>query len=321
MSADVLLEVFPAPLVGPLGQEVELLSDAPFTTLEEVEPRLLAEAEILVTSWGAAQVDSGFVAAAPRLRAVFHAAGSVKGFLHEAAWEAGIRVSSGARIGAMPVVEYTMAMIALASHRVLPLASAYRREGFPPVRGRRGRADLTVGVVGASLIGSEVIRRLVADGWGVAAYDPVAGPEGLTRLGAVPLELDELCRRSDILTLHAPSIPETRWMIDDRRLGLLRDGATLINSARGSLVEQSALERHCAAGRIDAVLDVTDPEPLPADSALLRLPNVFVSPHAAGIQGSEIARLGEFVLEEIRRYRLGDPLRGEVSHQVLSTLA
>ena len=90
------------------------------------------------------------------------------------------------------------------------------------------------------------------------------------------VELDELFARADIVTLHAPSIPETRHMVGAAQLRLLRDGALLVNTARGSLIDQEALVREAAGGRIRVALDVTTPEPLPGDSPLRRMPNVIV---------------------------------------------
>ncbi|MCF6476980.1 hydroxyacid dehydrogenase, partial [Nonomuraea sp. MG754425] len=119
----------------------------------------------------------------------------------------------------------------------------------------------------------------------VLLSDPYAGEEEAARLGARTVPLDELCRAADLVTVHAPELPETRGLLDGRRLALLRDGAVLINTARGALIDTDALVRHCAAGRISAVLDVTDPEPLPAGHALLGLPNVLVTPHISGARG------------------------------------
>ena len=189
------------------------------------------------------------------------------------------------------------------------------------MRGRRGRFGLRIGVVGASAIGRGVIQRLVADGWDVAVYDPVVDPAVVRAMGARQLELDELCAHSDILTLHAPSLPGTRGMIDARRLALLPDGATLINTARGALLDHDALRAECLSGRLDAVLDVTEPEPLAPGDILLSLPNVVCTPHAAGVQGSEIGEMGAFILDEVQRYRAGQPLTGAVDPGLLPTLA
>jgi phosphoglycerate dehydrogenase-like enzyme len=89
---------------------------------------------------------------------------------------------------------------------------------------------------------------------------------------------------------------------------LLRDGSVLINTARGRIIDAAALEKECRSGRIDAVLDVTDPEPLPPDSPLLELPNVFLTPHLAGAVGNEVARLGELAVGELERFAAGAPL-------------
>lgn len=321
MWEDVVPEVFPASLREELHRTVELLDERPLQSLQDAPARHLERAEVLITSWGAVCVDAAVLARAPKLRGVFHAAGSIKSVVGDAAWRAGLDVTSAVQVGAGPVIDYTVAMVTLSAHRALPLARAYSRSGFPSVRGRRGRYGLKIGVVGASAIGRGVIERLIADGWDVAVYDPVVDPALIRAMGAGQVELDELCRESDILTLHAPSLPDTWRMIDARRLALLPDGATLINTARGALVDHDALRAECVSGRLDAVLDVTDPEPLANDDVLLRLPNVICTPHAAGVQGSEIGAMGAFVLDEVRRYAAGEPLRGAVDPGLLPTLA
>ncbi|MBC9713143.1 hypothetical protein H9Y04_11235 [Streptomyces sp. TRM66268-LWL] len=135
------------------------------------------------------------------------------------------------------------------------------------------------------------------------------------------VELDELLRRSDVVTVHAPAPPETRHLLDERRLGLLRDGAILVNTSRGQLIDTEALVRHCASGRLKAVLDVTDPEPLPAGHPLFSLPNVLVTPHIAGALGNEISCLGAFAVAEIERIAAGRPLIGQVELSELTHLA
>ncbi|NEE43366.1 hydroxyacid dehydrogenase, partial [Streptomyces sp. SID8455] len=86
----------------------------------------------------------------------------------------------------------------------------------------------------------------------------------------------------DVVSIHAPELPQTRHLFDAGRLALMRDGATLVNTARGSLVDTDALVKELVSGRIDAVLDHTEPEVLPVDSPLYDLPNVLLTPHIAG---------------------------------------
>jgi phosphoglycerate dehydrogenase-like enzyme len=141
----------------------------------------------------------------------------------------------------------------------------------------------------------------------VVVADPYLTDEGAAALGVARVELDELLATSDVVSLHAPSLPETDGMIGAAELARMMDGATLVNTARGSLVDHDALVAELRAGRLTAVLDVTEPEPLPADHPLLHLPTCVVTPHLAGSQGTELARQAELVIEEIRRFAAGEP--------------
>jgi phosphoglycerate dehydrogenase-like enzyme len=166
-----------------------------------------------------------------------------------------------------------------------------------------------------------VAERLRGFDLEVLISDPYLTADEARALGTELVDNDTLFRRSDILSVHAPLLPETIGLVDARLLGLLRDGSVLINTARGKIIDSEALVRECASGRIDAVLDVTDPEPLPPDSPLLDLPNVFVTPHVAGAVGNEIARLGELAVSELERLAAGQPLLHAVSATDLGRLA
>jgi phosphoglycerate dehydrogenase-like enzyme len=168
-------------------------------------------------------------------------------------------------------------------------------------------------VVGASRIGRLVLEHLRRFDFARLVYDPFLSDADAAALGAEKVELDELLRRSDVVTLHAPSVPATQGMIDARRLALLRDGAVLVNTARGALVDGAALAAELASGRIDAVIDTTEPEILPADSPLYDLPNVFLTPHIAGAMGTETQRMATLALDEIERLTKGEPLVHEVT--------
>jgi phosphoglycerate dehydrogenase-like enzyme len=110
-------------------------------------------------------------------------------------------------------------------------------------------------------------------------------------------------------------------MIGSDQLALMPDGATLINTARGSLVDTAALEIECASGRLDAMLDVTDPEPLPAASVLYDLPNVMITPHIAGSIDTETRRMSGRALEELRRYADGLPPEQAVTATDMNVMA
>jgi phosphoglycerate dehydrogenase-like enzyme len=142
-------------------------------------------------------------------------------------------------------------------------------------------AQLT-GVSGAGRVGREVIRLFRAFGWRVLVAHPYLEPTAADKLGAELINLEELFQRADVVSLHAPLLPETRGVIGVDKLASLRDGALLINTGRGALVDEAALLAELSSGRIRAALDVFTEEPLPPDSALRALAGVVLSPHVAG---------------------------------------
>lgn len=283
---------------------------------EDAVRRRLAVAEVLFTGWGCPPLDADALELMPELRAVVHAAGSVKHHVTEACWERGLLVSSAAAANALPVAEYTLAAILFANKRVLDSAHAYRaaRGHVDPLRRYPavGNYRRTVGLVGASLIGRRVLELLRPFDLRVLVHDPYADPAELAALGAEAVALDELLTRSDVVSLHAPELPRTRRMLDAPRLALMPDGATLVNTARGSLVDTAALTEELVSGRLHAVLDHTEPEVLPADSPLYDLPNVLLTPHVAGALGGELDRLAASAVEELGRYAQGFAFRHPV---------
>ncbi|HTV74879.1 MAG TPA: hydroxyacid dehydrogenase [Candidatus Acidoferrales bacterium] len=293
------------------------------------EPRVadeLAQIEILITGWGAPAVDRAILAAAPHLALIAHLAGSVKGLVDPAAWDRGILVTSAAAANAEPVAEFTLGAILLFNKRALQLRDLYRevRRSVKVERHRMpgiGNYRKTIGIIGASAIGRRVIELLAPFSFQVLLYDPYVGAEEAERLGVRIVELDTLVAESDVVSIHAPATPQTHHMIDQRRLRLMRDHAILINTARGSLVDQEALVEELRTGRIEALLDVTDPEPLPPDSPLYDLRNVFLTPHIAGSIGTEAHRLTESILREIERFVAGEPLAHPVRGELLERLA
>lgn len=320
----LVADIFPDDLLARLDAVVDL---DPTVVLTDVDAGrdLLRTADILLTGWGCPRLDAAALADAPNLRAAIHAAGSVKHHATPELFAAGVTVSSAAEVNVRPVAEYTVAAIVLAAKRTVQRAAAYRdgsgRPGEYPTGEDSGLYGNTIGVVGASRIGRVVLRMLAGYDVDCLVYDPYLTEDDARELGAEPVDLDTLCRRSDIVTLHAPDLPETYRMVDARRIGMLRDGAILINTARGALVDTEALVPHCVTGRIDAVLDVTDPEPLPAGHPLLELDNVLVTPHLAGNRGRELRRFGEFAVSEVERLVSGQPLRGRVDPADLARMA
>ncbi|MFF5138719.1 hydroxyacid dehydrogenase [Streptomyces sp. NPDC013157] len=325
MTAQNVPHIFPPEVLARLRECVEI--DPTLVVHDFADPRVretLARTEVLVTGWGCPVLDTAALDAAPKLRAVLHAAGSVKGFTTPEVWRRGIVVSSAAAANALPVAEYTLAMILLAGKDVFAFRDLLRtRRTFPygDIVPGIGNFHRRVGIVGASRIGRRLVELLRPYDLSVTLADPYVDETEAARLGVPLLLLDDLLRTSDIVSVHAPQTPETRHLLGARELGLMPDGSVLINTARGSLLDHDALIAELRTGRLTAILDVTDPEPLPADSPLFDLPNAFLTPHLAGSQGNEVARLGLTVVEEAGRLLTGVGLLHTVDQSALERAA
>jgi phosphoglycerate dehydrogenase-like enzyme len=250
----------------------------------------------------------------------------VKTLVDRAAFARGIAVTNAVAANAVPVAEFTFAAIVMAGKRVLHFRDAFRADRTRAssealMDEPLGNYRRTIGIIGASTIGRRVIsllanldcRILLHDPF-VAAHDPVARSVEL-------VSLDEVMSRSDIVSIHAPLLPSTRGMLGARQFAAMRDGATLINTARGALVDEAALIAELTTGRISAVIDVTDPEIPDAASPLFDLPNVLLTPHIAGAVGTERSRLGRLVADEVERFVAGEPLIHAVDPYLLDRLA
>ncbi|MFB6818082.1 hydroxyacid dehydrogenase [Streptomyces sp. NPDC056347] len=286
---------------------------------------VLAEAEVLITGWGCPPIDAAALASAPRLRAVVHTAGSVRGHITEACWERGIEVSSAAAANALPVAEYTVAMILLSGKRVLERSHDYRtlrrRDDWLEAPGHIGNYGRTVGILSASMIGRRVVELLRPYDLTVLLHDPYVSGAEAAELGVRSVGLAELFERSDVVSVHAPLLPATRGLVSRELLTSMRQDAVLVNTARGAVVDQDALVDVLRQERIRAVLDVTDPDELPAAHPLWECPGALITPHLAGSQGNELRRLVDLAAAETGRWAAGDGFAHPVRRERLAFLA
>jgi phosphoglycerate dehydrogenase-like enzyme len=260
---------------------------------------------------------------APNLKLVAHLGATVKYLIQPEIWQRGVAVTSAVEAVAHPVVEFTMAAIVFAGKQVLQQAQKYRQKsqtGLEPSRIDVGLMNQCIGIIGASRVGLPVIDRLRQLDVEVLVYDPYFSQQHAAALGAEKTTLKDLLCRSDVISLHAPITEDTKSMIDDDALSLIRDGATLINTARGVLIDEPALIKHLETGRFSAMLDVTHPEPPAPDSPLYTLPNVLLTPHIAGPIGSERQRMVDAIVSDIERYTYGKPLLGQVDLSAIGRL-
>ncbi|MFJ6181976.1 hydroxyacid dehydrogenase [Streptomyces sp. NPDC092295] len=285
----------------------------------------LADVEILVTGWGCPPLDQAVLDLAPRLRAVAHTAGTIRGHITEACWERGIEVSSAAAANALPVAEYTVAMILLSGKRALERARDYRgardRDDWLGMDGAVGNYGRTVGILSASLIGRRVIELLRPYDFRVLLHDPYVSDEEAAALGVRPVGLGELFAHSDTVSVHTPLLPATRGLVSRELLTSMRPDGVLINTARGAVVDQDALTDVLGEKLIRAVLDVTEPETLPPDHPLWTCENALITPHLAGSQGNETRRLADLAVGEVERWAAGDGFAHPVRRERLAFLA
>lgn len=286
---------------------------------------LLSDADVVLTGTGTAMFDDDVLDLAPKLKAIIHAAGTVRPIVNETIYDRGIRISSQAGANALPVAEYTLAMILLELKGVPVTEHIYREAraaiDVDEVLARHGNYGRTVGIISASNIGRRVLELLRPFDVDVLIFDPFLGEEGAAELGATKASLEELMASSDVVSVHAPLLPETTRMIGVSELALLRDGTVLINTARGAVLDQDALIAELMTGRIRAVIDVTDPEVPGADSPMWDMPNLVLTPHVAGSRGLELHRIGQRAVEEVERLWCGEDLHYEVTRERYRTNA
>lgn len=321
MRRGLVTQLFAPEQFAALGALLDF-GDRPVT--QSLDDPRLRTVHTLITGWGCPWIGPEELARMPALRAIHHAAGTVKEHLDPEVWHRGIRVTTAAAANAIPVAEYTLAMILLEGKGVAAAAAAHRRDpagDLTPQFERIGNHRRRIGVLGASKIGRRVIALLRGFDVDVAVSDPYLRDDDPIREHARVVELDELFASSDIVSIHAPLLPETVGLVSRRLLGLMPDGATLINTARGPIVDHAALVDEIRAERLRAVLDVTDPEPLPAGHVLLESPSVIVTPHIAGALGNELRRLGESVVGEAQRAARGEDAVHAVSLGELAAMA
>ena len=287
------------------------------------QPDLLGQADVIFSGWGAPVMDADFLAAAPRLRAVFYGAGSIRGFVTEAFWKRGIVVTSAYAANAIPVVEFTMAVIVLSLKHVWQLAAAMKARNYAArSQPAPGAYRSIVGVVSLGMIGRQVCERLRTHDVQVLAYDPFATAAQAAALNVELCSLDDIFRRADVVTLHTPWLKETEGLITGAHFAAMKPGATFINSARGAVVRETELiEVLARRPDLQAVLDVTWPEPPVPDSPLYSLPNVMLTPHIAGSMGNECRRMGHYMFEELRRYLAGQPMQWQITRELAAKLA
>lgn len=309
-------------------KDIESLVDiiAPHQTPDDIKknPKILTDVELIFSGWGGPEVDEEFLAAASNLEMVFYGAGSIKGIVTQAFWDKGIRIISAYAANGIPVAEYTLSQILFSLKRGWHFALSIKEQGKYPSKkeGIFGAYGTTVGIISLGMIGRYVCNLLKPFDLEIIAYDPYAKENLAKELGVELCQLGEIFERADVVSLHTPWLPETEGMIRGRHFKSMKRYATFINTARGAVVnEKEMIEVLKERTDLQAVLDVTWPEPPEAGSPLYTLPNVILTPHIAGSMGKECNRMGRYMVEELERYLKGEKLNWEISQEQASIMA
>ncbi len=320
-------DVYSAPVLDALAVEAGLDTSAVLSA-DDLRAGRAADADALFSTWGmpALSVDE-IRRALPRLGAVYYAAGSVQAFARPFL-ECGVRVFSAWGANAVPVVEFTVAQIILANKGFHPCAALCRNRvghdaAFRRFQGYPGNYGCRVGILGAGMIGREVVRRLVR-GYrlDVLIYDPFYSEERAREDGARKASLEDIFSTCQTISNHIANLPATVGMLRYEHFSRMLPNATFLNTGRGAQVVEPDLVRALREepGRT-AILDVTFPEPPAAGSPLYALPNVVLTPHIAGSAGDEVHRMAEYMLDEFRRVSAGAASLYEVTPRMLDTMA
>jgi D-3-phosphoglycerate dehydrogenase len=294
-------------ILQPLGVNLVAHKSIP-STAELVE--LVGDADHVLTQF--APVTAAVIAAMRKAQLIVRYGVGVDNVDLEAARARSIPVCNVPDYCMDEVADHTLALLLATTRQVVANSNQVRRGAWKlavPLGAMKALCDLTVGVVGFGRIGREVAGRLRGFKCRVLVYDPVVAAAAIRALGCEPVAFEQLLGQSDVLTLHCPSTPQTRGMLRADTISRMKRGAILINVSRGDLVESAALVDALEHGHLAAAgLDVFDPEPIPADSPLLRMDNVVVSSHVASASVKAAHKLRATAAGIIARAIRGEPL-------------
>jgi D-3-phosphoglycerate dehydrogenase len=299
-------------ILEPLGVAVESRQCRTEVDLLAAVP----DADYVITQF--APVNGRVIAAMQRARVIVRYGIGVDNVDLEAAREKNIPVCNVPAYCIDEVADQTLAFI-LATTRLVVGNNTNVHSGRWSLAGTvdkmKALRDLTVGVVGFGRIGREVIQRLVPFKCAIRVLDPLISPADISAAGAAAADsIDALLPECDVVTLHCPSTPQTRRIINKNSLAKIRPGAILINVGRGDLVETAALVESLGSGRLSAAaLDVCDPEPIPAGHPLLGMPNVILASHIASCSLKATRTLRETVANIVAAAVRGEPVPNVVN--------
>jgi phosphoglycerate dehydrogenase-like enzyme len=329
LSDSYFEKIYPPYIRAQLAQHVHFIDSKHHDTSILNNLHLLQDVQVIFSGWGVPRIDDHFLQAAPKLQAVFHGAGSIRGFVTDDFWARNILVTSAYGANAIPVAQFTLSQIIFSLKKGWSFMQLMKSGQLSNIENAKanfivpGLNKSVVGLISLGMIGRTVCQLLQSFDLKVIAYDPYVTPETADELKVELCSLEEVMQQSDVVSVHTPLLPQTKGLITGEHFAQMKPHATFINTSRGGIVrEQEMIDVLHNRPDLYAVLDVTDPEPPIAGSPLYELPNVILTPHIAGaLSIDEIARLGEFMVAELERYVAGQPLSYAISREQMERLA
>ena len=281
--------------------------------IEQLHERV-GDVDCLVVSHGSPMISAEVMDAAPDLKLVGELEGDRFAYRIdvESAWQRGIRTVDTTQGSSYPVSEWALALILISLRNA---GATFRKilagQASPPAHDDFGyiNGELTgkrVGLIGCGHIGRRLVRYLTPFDVDIRVYDPYLSSEMPDAIGVVKTSLENVLSKSDVIVCLAPLTPATQGMIGKRELDMIPSNSVFVNVSRGAIVDSDALIARLKRGDIVAGLDVFDPEPIPADSEIIGLPNTFLSSHIAGVTQTSYQRFFTLMVDELERFFQGD---------------
>ena len=306
------------PALGPLladGHQVELVDGISLRSEAALSAALPGIAATLAST---EPYSAAVLAQAPELRVISRTGVGFDAIDVAEATRRGIVVCTTPGTNQHAVADLAVALILASARRLVEAVDLVRGGGWTPQPVGFELRGTTIGIVGTGLIGRQVAKRLYGFEPRLIAYDVVPSAEVAERFGVQYVTLDQLLAEADVITLHAPLLPETRGMFNAAAFARMKPTAYLVNTARGPLVDETALDAALRSGQIaGAALDVTQVEPLPASSPLRQAPNLVLTPHIAGSTRQSIAAMKAMAVDNAARVLRGEPPRSCVNPEAL----
>ena len=287
---------------------------------EEELAEKLRGVDICISGWGNTPFHEKTLKYADQLKLIAHIGGSVRPMVGDAAFERGIRVCSGNRVFAESVAEGVLAYMLCSLRRIGEYEARMAAGEWPSLIGTRGLLGRSVGLVGYGMIAEYLVKFLKPFGCRIMVSSRHISAEELAEAGIEAAAAEEIFRTCDIVSLHSSLTARTKHSIGADLLNSMKDGALLVNTARGALIDEEALVLVLQERPVWAALDVFETEPLPMDSPLRECERVLLMPHAAGPTADRRYVVTSHVLDDIGRFLNGEPLDCEIDFARAGTM-